>query len=102
MRIPALIAAIALAMPVAAPAPAAPAKRAGAADPLREICKSRPVVGSRLKRIRECHTAAEWDDLELQKQVGMARRQGNGDAGCNYDTGGTQCGVLTGGRDTPW
>jgi hypothetical protein len=86
-----------------APAPAAVARKSGeSADPGREICRSRPVVGSRLKRIRECHSAAEWEDLELQKQIGMARKQGNGDSGCNYDSGGPQCGVLNGGRDTPW
>jgi hypothetical protein len=102
MRLLKLMAAIALAVPVSAPAVAAPAKSGGADDPLREICKSRPQVGSRLKRIRECHTAAEWEDVELQKQLGMARRQVNGDAGCNHESGGPQCGVLLGGRDTPW
>jgi hypothetical protein len=102
MRVLTLTAAIALAVPAPAPALAAPAGRAASGDPLREICKSRPAIGSRLKRIRECHSAAEWDDLELQKQLGLARKQGNGDAGCNYDTGGAQCGVLMGGRDTPW
>jgi hypothetical protein len=47
-------------------------------DPNREICKSKPVVGSRLKRVRECHSAAEWDDMKLAEQVGLNRQQFNG------------------------
>jgi hypothetical protein len=48
------------------------------ADPDRKICKSKPVVGSRLKRVRECHTAAEWEDLKLAEQIGLGRQQFNG------------------------
>jgi hypothetical protein len=81
----------------------AAAAAAGAAkksdDPDREICKSKPVVGSRLKRVRECHTAQQWEDLKLQEQVGLMRKQVNGDPGCNG--GGSSCHPL-GGRDTPW
>ena len=68
-------------------------------DPNREICKSKPVVGSRLKRVRECHTAQEWEDLKLQEQVGLMRKQINGDPGCNG--GGPNCHPM-GGKDTPW
>ena len=53
-------------------------------DPARQICKSKPVVGSRLKRIRECHTAAEWEDLALAEQVGLARQQINGADGLGH------------------
>jgi hypothetical protein len=85
------------------PAAAAPRKAASADDPEREICKSQPVVGSRLKRIRVCMTAQQWEELQLQEQLGMIRRQTNGDAGCNYNPGMTgQCGVMNGGRDTPF
>jgi hypothetical protein len=58
------------------------------------------VIGSRLKRIRECHTAQQWEDLKLQEQVGLMRKQYNGDPGCS---GGNpaSCHPL-GTRDTPW
>lgn len=94
--------AAALAVLAAGIAPAgadAAARKREAEDPDRQICKSKAVVGSRLKRIRECHTAAEWDDLKLQEQVGLMRKQVNGDPGCN---GGQPCGVQNGGKDTPW
>ncbi|HYD37297.1 MAG TPA: hypothetical protein VEA60_06765 [Allosphingosinicella sp.] len=98
MRLVGIAAAAALLAAGAAPAAAA-RKSEAKADPNREICKSKPVVGSRLKRIRECHTAAEWEDLKLQEQVGLMRKQINGDPGCN---GGGPCGVERGGKDTPW
>jgi hypothetical protein len=65
-----------LAVLLAGTARAAPEPRSE--DPNRQICKSKPVVGSRLKRIRECHTAAEWDDMKLAEQVGLVRQQING------------------------
>ncbi|HEX8262717.1 MAG TPA: hypothetical protein VF547_07575 [Allosphingosinicella sp.] len=99
MRISAALAGLALLATAFAPAAAAPRKGKPAYDPDRQICKSKPVVGSRLKRIRECHSAAEWEDLELQERVGLMRKQVNGDPGCN---GGGQCGIQNGGRDTPW
>ena len=91
-----------LALLLAASAPAAATtteKVHKQADSNREICKSRPVVGSRLKRIRECATAQQWEEMKLQEQVGLMRKQVNGDPGCN---GGGPCGVVNGGRDTPW
>lgn len=51
------------------------------ADPNRQICKTKPVVGSRLKRIRECATAQQWEDLRLQERTGLMRRQVNGASG---------------------
>ena len=47
------------------------------------ICKSKPVVGSRLKRIRECATAQQWEDMELAERMGLMRKQFNGDPGCS-------------------
>jgi hypothetical protein len=61
---------------LASVAPAAASPRID--DPNRQICKSKPAIGSRLKRIRECHTAAEWEDMALAEQVGLARQQING------------------------
>jgi hypothetical protein len=88
-----------LLLSAAAPAGAAPGKPAKAGDPDRQICKSKAVVGSRLKRIRECATAEQWEEMKLQEQVGLMRKQFNGDPGCNG--GGASCNP-TGGRDTPW
>lgn len=68
--------AAAAAVLLASAAPAAGAPRN--ADPNRQICKSKPTVGSRVKRIRECHTAAEWDDMKLAEQIGLGRQQFNG------------------------
>jgi hypothetical protein len=66
-----------------APGAAAPAKSRAADDPDRQICKSKPVLGSRLKRIRECATAQQWEDMELQERMGLMRKQINGDPGCS-------------------
>jgi hypothetical protein len=61
-----------------APGTAAPKKMP---DPNREICKSRPVVGSRVARMRECHSAAQWEDMKLAEQIGLGRQQYNGAQG---------------------
>ena len=57
-------------------------KAAAAADPLREICKSQGVVGSRLKRVRVCMTAQQWQEMKQQEQWGLRRKQYNGASGC--------------------
>jgi hypothetical protein len=62
-------------------AAAAAKKGEGAYDPDREICKSRPVVGSRVQRVRECHTAQQWEELKLAERAGLARQQYNGAQG---------------------
>lgn len=67
-------------------------------DPNKMICVSRDVTGSRLQTERECHTAQQWEDQKLQEQVGLSRKQYNGDPGCN---GGGTCNPLRA-RDTPW
>ena len=91
--------AAALVLPGAMPG-AAPAATKGRAadDPGRQICRSKPVVGSRLKKIRECHSAAEGEDLELQERMGLRRQQFNGAPGCPQPP----CVAAPGGRDTPW
>lgn len=91
--------ALALATAVSAgPAAAAKARDGASTDPQREVCRSQPVVGSRLKRIRVCMTAQEWDDLKLQEQLGLTRKQISGSVGCG-DGG---CPIERGGKDTPW
>ena len=95
----AAIAALALAS-IAWPATAsAPVKDKKANDPERTICKSRSVIGSRLERVRECHTALEWEELKRSERLGLMRRQVNGDAGCSRDP---PCTMIGGGKDTPW
>ena len=81
---------------------AAARKGERADDPGREICKSRPVVGSRLKRVRECATAEQWEEMKLQEQVGLMRKQVNGDPGCSGGNSAACNPSLGGGRDTPW
>lgn len=50
-------------------------------DPNRLICENRQEIGSRLKRIRVCHTALEWEEARLQERVGLMRKQYNGSPG---------------------
>ena len=50
-------------------------------DPNQLICESRQEIGSRLKRIRVCHTAQEWEEVRLQERVGLMRKQYNGASG---------------------
>jgi hypothetical protein len=64
------------------PGLAAPKKGEPGWDPDRQICKSKPVVGSRLKKIRECATAQQWEDMRQQERNGLLRRQFNGSPGC--------------------
>ena len=71
-------------------------------DPNRQICKSKPAIGSRLKRIRECATAQQWEEMELAERMGLMRKQFNGDPGCNGGNSGACHPERNGGRDTPW
>jgi hypothetical protein len=82
----------ALLLAMASPGAAAPKKGEAGYDPDRQICKSKSVVGSRLKRVRECATAQQWEDMKLQERTGLMRKQTNGDPG----------GVPVGARDTPF
>jgi hypothetical protein len=50
-------------------------------DPNQMICESRQEIGSRLHRIRVCHTALEWEEVRLQERVGLMRKQYNGSPG---------------------
>ena len=49
--------------------------------PDQVICESRQLIGSRLKRIRVCHTAQEWEEVRTQEKVGLMRQQYNGASG---------------------
>jgi hypothetical protein len=89
---------LALVASAAAPGLAAPKKSAAADDPNREICRSQSVVGSRLNRVRVCMTAQQWEELKLQEQLGLARKQINGAPGCPNPP----CALERGGKDTPW
>ncbi|HEX8262716.1 MAG TPA: hypothetical protein VF547_07570 [Allosphingosinicella sp.] len=82
MKLIRIAAGAALIAAASAPGAAAPKGKAGY-DPDRQICKSRAVVGSRVKRIRECATAQQWEDMELQERMGLMRKQINGDPGCS-------------------
>ena len=80
MRVTAIVAALAMLAAGAAPGAAAEKKKK-AWDPDRQICKSKPVIGSRLQRIRECHTAQQWLEMKQQEQWGLRRQQFNGAPG---------------------
>ena len=80
MRMVRIAAGLALLTIAAGPGAAAPGE-SKAYDPNRQICKTKPVVGSRLKRIRECATAQQWEDMKLQERTGLMRRQTNGASG---------------------
>ena len=69
---------IALALALVATALPAAAKKGGPADPNREICKSKPVIGSRLDRVRECQSAAQWEDMKRAESLGLMTKQFNG------------------------
>jgi hypothetical protein len=83
MRRAAIAAGLALLAAASAAGAAPPAGSKAAADPDRQICRSKSVIGSRLKRIRECATAQQWEEMELQERMGLMRKQFNGDPGCS-------------------
>ncbi len=83
MRVTAIVAALAMLAAAAAPGAAAEKKKKDAWDPERQICKSKPVIGSRLQRLRECHTALQCLEMKQQEQWGLRRQQINGASGCN-------------------
>ena len=91
-------AALALIAAAATPGVAAKGKSSAASDPDREVCKSQAVVGSRVKKVRVCMTAQQWEELKMQEQLGLARQQINGAPGCAQPP----CGLERGGKDTPW
>lgn len=37
-------------------------------DPNRMICRTEQEIGSRLKKIRRCHTAAEWAEIKRENR----------------------------------
>ena len=83
-----IAAGLALIAAAAAPGAAAPRKDRAGYDPDRQICKSKPAIGSRLKRIRECATAQQWEELKQQERQGLMRKQHNGASGCSECGGG--------------
>jgi hypothetical protein len=102
MRMIGIASGLALLLAGSAPGLAAPGKSGSGYDPARIVCKSRGVVGSRLKRVRECHTMLEWEEMQRAERLGLARKQVNGDPGCSGGNGASCNPVATGGRDTPW
>lgn len=95
MRAAWIWAAAALVSVAGAGAPAYGDTKGKDADPNREVCKSRPVIGSRLQRVRECHTAQQWDEMRMQERAGLMRKQINGAPGC-------QEGCQSSTKDVPW
>ena len=78
-----LAAAAALLTALPAAAAEAPASAKPKYDPNRLVCESRAVIGSRLQRVRVCHTMLEWEEVRLQEKVGLMRKQYNGASGAD-------------------
>jgi hypothetical protein len=51
------------------------------------------VVGSRRKKVRECATAKQWDEMGQQQRAGLILKQFNGDPSDRP--------LRDGGKDTP-
>ena len=85
MRIAPIVAGLALLASAQAAGAKAPKPGEAGWDPDRRICKSRPVVGSRLKRVRECASAQQWEEMAVAERMGLMRQQYNGAPGCNAD-----------------
>jgi hypothetical protein len=101
MKMVRMAAILALLGAASTPGLAVPRRGEAGYDPDRYICKSRPAIGSRVKRIRECHTAQQWEEREFQERAGLMRRQTNGAPGCNLDPP-AFCGIVNSGKDTPF
>ena len=50
------------------------------ADPNKKTCRTVAEIGSRLKRSRACHTAAEWAELRRQSTLNIEKIQAQGRA----------------------
>lgn len=59
---------------LAAPAMAQTAPKKPA-DPNKMICRSEPVIGSRLESTRRCMTAQQWTDLQRETRQTIERVQ---------------------------
>lgn len=71
---------------IEAPAPAAPAVVAEAPaspSPERIICRSRPELGSRVRRLRVCMTAAQWAHHATNMEQQRRDINDMGAAGCD-------------------
>jgi hypothetical protein len=66
--------AIAITMPVGAPA-AVQTQPASAYDPNERICETIPVIGSRLGKKRICATRAEWEEQRRQDRQAVDQIQ---------------------------
>ena len=97
MKLVRISAGLALLLAASPPGAAAPRKDENY-DPNREVCKSVPVVGSRLKRVRECHSAQQWEEMKYMERQGLMRKQFNGNAGCPEAIG---CYLQPGAKDSP-
>lgn len=74
------IAVTAAAALLAASAPGfAESRKKASDDPERIVCRSKPSLGSRLARTRECHTAQQWQEMKEMDRLLMSIKQFNGD-----------------------
>jgi hypothetical protein len=52
-----------------------PEQRRDGRDPNRVICRSEPILGSRIATQRQCFTAAEWETIRQQNRMAIDRAQ---------------------------
>lgn len=73
MKAISILGAVALPAGVQAAADTATAKKV--TDPNKMICHTEEVTGSLLATKRECHTAAQWDDIQRQQRADIMQAQ---------------------------
>ena len=74
---PVMLLGVAVCMAAFAPAGAAAAetKSASTRDPNRMVCRTEPVVGSRLAKARRCMTAGEWAEMKRLDRQAIEKTQ---------------------------
>jgi hypothetical protein len=70
--------AFALLAAIAAPVVARPESSSHDQDPNRVICRSEPVIGSRLQSKRTCLTSSQWAQMERDQRDTVDRVQRSG------------------------
>lgn len=66
---------VVLALALAAPAAAQEAPAADTKDAAKVVCKTIPIMGSRIGGKRSCRTKQEWQDLKLQTRQQIEKVQ---------------------------
>lgn len=68
MRTAALVLTVGMAFPMAALAKSSTSENEDVGNPQRVICRTEQQIGSRLSKIKRCHTAAEWAEVKRENR----------------------------------